>query len=670
MSTSIDYKSAGVDIEAGNEAVRRIKSHTAATHSAAVLTGVGSFGTLFSLRDATAGMADPIMVQSTDGVGTKTKVTTMAPSPARYEQLGRDLVAAVAGDIAVMGARPLTFLDYLGFHKTDPAIVEALVRGMSAACQEAGIALVGGETAEMPAVYAEGDLDVVGFVTGVVDREKLITGETIAVGDIIYGIGSTGLHTNGWSLARKLLFDVAGHTLEDTPQEFNGATLGDILLEPHANYVAPIRRALDAGLPIKGMAHITGGGLIENVPRILPEGLGAVINADSWASQPIFAMMQQIGNVDHEEMHRVFNMGIGLAIVAPAGILEQLTAAFAPFPVWQIGRIDNNVTGTILRTRKPMIPTDALIAAIPACLTSTALPLPNKYPGKVRDTYDLPDNRLLLVTTDRQSGFDRMLGAIPYKGQVLNQTALWWFERTRHIIPNHIISSPHANALIARKARVLPIEFVVRGFLTGSTDTAIWTKYAAGEREFCGHILPQGMKKNQRLRRNIVTPTTKEKDHDRPISSAAIIAEGWTTEDEWQTCFSKALELFQFGQDRAAEHGLILVDTKYEFGVTDSGEIILVDEIHTPDSSRYWIADSYPDRLAQGLEPEMIDKEFFRLWFRERCDPYADAELPTPPPELIAELASRYIRLFELITDTTFAPDLRPLEATIMAALK
>jgi phosphoribosylformylglycinamidine cyclo-ligase len=173
MSTTVDYKSAGVDIEAGNEAVRRIKSHTASTHSPAVLTGVGSFGTLFSLRDAIAGMADPIMVQSTDGVGTKTKVAVMA---GRYEALGRDLVAAVAGDIAVMGARPLTFLDYLGFHKTDPAIVEALVSGMSAACREAGIALVGGETAEMPAVYAEGDLDVVGFITGVVDRDKLISG--------------------------------------------------------------------------------------------------------------------------------------------------------------------------------------------------------------------------------------------------------------------------------------------------------------------------------------------------------------------------------------------------------------------------------------------------------------------------------------------------------------
>lgn len=345
MSASVDYKSAGVDIEAGNEAVRRIKSHTASTHSAAVLTGVGSFGTLFSLRDAIAGMADPVMVQSTDGVGTKTKVTVMA---GRYEDLGRDLVAAVAGDIAVMGARPLTFLDYLGFHKTDPAIVEALVRGMSEACLEAGISLVGGETAEMPAVYAEGDLDVVGFVTGVVDRDKLITGESIVAGDVLYGVRSSGLHTNGWSLARKLLFEMNDFKIDEPQSELHGATLADVLLEPHANYVAPIRRSLDAGIPIKGMAHITGGGLIENVPRILPDGLGAVVDRRSWKPQPIFAMMQQLGNIDDEEMHRVFNMGVGLVIIAPPGHQSQLATALAPFDVWELGRVDGATTGVFL----------------------------------------------------------------------------------------------------------------------------------------------------------------------------------------------------------------------------------------------------------------------------------------------------------------------------------
>ena len=205
-------------------------------------------------------MRDPVMVQSTDGVGTKTKVTVMA---GRYEALGRDLVAAVAGDIAVMGARPLTFLDYLGFHKTDPDVVEALVRGMSAACAEAGIALVGGETAEMPAVYADGDLDVVGFVTGLADRDKLLTGANIVAGDVLYGINSSGLHTNGFSLARKLFFEIGNYEIDARPEELGGASLAEVLLEPHANYVAPIRAILDAGIPVKGMAHITGGGLVE-----------------------------------------------------------------------------------------------------------------------------------------------------------------------------------------------------------------------------------------------------------------------------------------------------------------------------------------------------------------------------------------------------------------------
>ena len=317
-----------------------------------------------------------------------------------------------------------------------------------------------------------------------------------------------------------------------------------------------------------------------------------------------------------------------------------------------------------------MIEREELIEAIPHCLTSTDLPLPTKYPGKVRDTYDLGDGRLLLVTTDRQSGFDRMLGAIPFKGQVLNRTSLYWFERTKGIIANHVLGSPHANVVIGKKCRVLPIEFVVRGYLTGSTDTSIWTLYQKGARSFNGLELPDGLKKNERLPQNIVTPTTKEKDHDRPITANDIVAEGWLTAKEWKFASAKALELFAFGQKIAAERGLILVDTKYEFGATEDGEILLIDEIHTPDSSRYWIAESYEARVDEGREPDMIDKEFFRLWFRERCDPYKDAELPVPPDDLIAELASRYIQLFERITGMAFEPDLRPLEATVMAAVQ
>jgi phosphoribosylaminoimidazole-succinocarboxamide synthase len=311
----------------------------------------------------------------------------------------------------------------------------------------------------------------------------------------------------------------------------------------------------------------------------------------------------------------------------------------------------------------------ALLNAIPNCLTATDLPLKAKYTGKVRDTYETDDGRLLLVTTDRQSGFDRLLGAIPFKGQVLNRTSLYWFEQTRGIVGNHAISSPHANALIARKCTVLPIEFVVRGYMTGSTDTSIWTQYQKGVRNYCGHALPEGMKKNKPLPRNIITPTTKETTHDRPVTPEEIVSEGWLTAKQWEFTSAKTLELFAFGQKIAASRGLILVDTKYEFGVAGDGEILLVDEIHTPDSSRYWLADSYAERLAAGQEPNMIDKEFFRLWFRERCNPYKDAVLPTPPDDLIAELAARYIQLFEKITGTAFVPDLRPLEATVLASL-
>ncbi|MDE1155120.1 MAG: phosphoribosylformylglycinamidine cyclo-ligase [Acidobacteriaceae bacterium] len=342
----IDYKSAGVDIEAGNEAVRRMKQHVSRTHSAAVLTGLGSFGSLFSLRDAVAGLADPVMVQSTDGVGTKTKVTVLA---GRYEALGHDLVAAVAGDIAVMGARPLTFLDYLGVHKVEVEIIESLVKGMSEACAEAGIALVGGETAEMPAVYSPGELDVVGFVTGVVDREKLLDGKSVTAGDVLYGVNSSGLHTNGFSLARKLLFDIGKHNIHDTPAELGGASLADALLAPHTNYVQPIRRLLDAGLPVKAIAHITGGGVVENVPRVLPEGLGVTIDVSTWTPQPIFSMMQKLGHLDAAEMYRTFNMGVGLVIAAPAGQQEAFAAALAEFPhlrVWELGRVEagNRVT--------------------------------------------------------------------------------------------------------------------------------------------------------------------------------------------------------------------------------------------------------------------------------------------------------------------------------------
>mmetsp|Transcript_13551 Transcript_13551/g.36237 ORF Transcript_13551/g.36237 Transcript_13551/m.36237 type:complete len:324 (-) Transcript_13551:341-1312(-) len=291
-----------------------------------------------------------------------------------------------------------------------------------------------------------------------------------------------------------------------------------------------------------------------------------------------------------------------------------------------------------------------------SCLGKTDLKVGKKIEGKVRDTYVL-DDKVVLVTTDRQSAFDRQLALVPFKGQVLNKVAAWWFERTAHILPNHVISTPHPNVTVGKKCTIFPVEVVVRGYMTGSTGTSVWTVYSKGEREYCGVKLPDGMKKNQKFESNILTPTTKAEDHDAPISPADIVKEGLMTQAEWDYVGAKALELFAFGQKTALEHGMLLVDTKYEFGRAADGTIMICDEMHTPDSSRYWVASSYDERMAQGLEPENIDKEFLRLWFKERCDPYTADPLPVAPPELVIELSSRYIQLYEVITGKKFEFD-------------
>lgn len=288
------------------------------------------------------------------------------------------------------------------------------------------------------------------------------------------------------------------------------------------------------------------------------------------------------------------------------------------------------------------------------CLVETSLSRGTKYAGKVRDRYDLGDT-MALITTDRQSAFDRVLAAIPFKGQVLNMTSAWWFEQTRSIVPNHVLSIPDPNVTIAKKCEVFPIEFVVRGYITGTTSTALWTVYDSGQRHYCGSDLPEGLVKNEKLAVNLITPTTKEEEHDRPISPAEIVSEEWMSVDDWEACSRIAHELFAFGQKKAAEHGLILVDTKYEMGRDADGNICLIDEIHTPDSSRYWIADSYETRMARGEEPENVDKEFLRLWFKDNCDPYKDETLPPAPDDLVVELSRRYIFLFEKITGESFA---------------
>ncbi len=296
---------------------------------------------------------------------------------------------------------------------------------------------------------------------------------------------------------------------------------------------------------------------------------------------------------------------------------------------------------------------DRISAELNNTLTETNLSAVNKRTGKVRDQYELED-RLILVTTDRQSAFDRVLASIPFKGQVLNLTSAWWFEQTKDIIPNHVIDIPDPNATLAKKCDVFPIEFVVRGYITGSTSTSLWTVYNNGDREYCGNILPEGLVKNQKLESNMLTPTTKEEHHDRPISPNELVSEGWMTQKDWDYCSQKALELFAFGQQKAMENGIILVDTKYEMGRDVDENIVLIDEIHTPDSSRYWIAETYDERMAAGQEPQNIDKEFLRLWFVDNCDPYNDETLPDAPVELVTELSSRYIYLYETITGGLF----------------
>ena len=292
-----------------------------------------------------------------------------------------------------------------------------------------------------------------------------------------------------------------------------------------------------------------------------------------------------------------------------------------------------------------------------------------KTTGKVRDIYDQGD-KLVLITTDRHSSFDRIIAHIPWKGQVLNQASAWWFQKTQDIVPNHVLAIPDPNVTIAKKCALVPIEAVVRGYLTGVTDTAIWTRYAKGERDFGGIVLPAGMRKNQRLPQPIFDPTTKEALHDRALTPDQMIAQGFVTKDMFDRMKRTALALFARGQQLAARSGLVLVDTKYEFGSDDNGALVLIDEIHTPDSSRYWQLDSYETRFAAGEEPEYFDKEFLRLWFKEHCDPYADARLPEAPQDLVQELSRRYIQMYEQITGEKFRYGETPVLPRIARNLK
>ena len=318
-----------------------------------------------------------------------------------------------------------------------------------------------------------------------------------------------------------------------------------------------------------------------------------------------------------------------------------------------------------------MISKKDLLTLIPHALNETNLPLTGKQSGKVRDWYDLPDGKRLIVTTDRLSAFDRILARVPYKGQVLNQLSAWWFEHTEDIIPNHLISIPDPNVSIVRVAEPILVEVIVRGYITGVTSTALWYRYSLGEREIYGYTFPDGLQKNSALPEPIITPTTKggETGHDERLTCAEVIEKGLLDAKTWEQVQAAALAIFKRGQELASKAGLILVDTKYEFGIASDRSVVLIDEVHTPDSSRFWKADTYEERLAAGEDPENFDKEFVRLAYAEKGY-RGDGEIPEMPSELWASASERYITIYELLTGETFVPGAYPVETRMIENLK
>jgi phosphoribosylformylglycinamidine cyclo-ligase len=330
MTGDSRYRDSGVDIDAGNDAVRRIKALAQSTYTAGVVSGVGSFGGLFALD---SGVADPVLVASADGVGTKLKVAFMAGV---HDTIGQDLVNHCVNDILVQGARPLFFLDYLATGRLSPEVAESIVRGMATACRENGCALLGGETAEMPGFYAPGEYDVAGFIVGLVSRSRIVDGRAVEAGDVLIGLPSSGLHTNGYSLARRIAFDMLGLDVGSWVAEL-GTTVGEALLRPHRSYLPVIAPCLERGV-IKGMAHITGGGITENLPRALPGGRSYLLDRQSWQVPAIFAWLQRAGGVDEAEMFRAFNMGVGLIVIASPDHAAGLAAALGP-DAWILGTV-------------------------------------------------------------------------------------------------------------------------------------------------------------------------------------------------------------------------------------------------------------------------------------------------------------------------------------------
>ena len=318
-----------------------------------------------------------------------------------------------------------------------------------------------------------------------------------------------------------------------------------------------------------------------------------------------------------------------------------------------------------------MISQNELLQLTSQALNETNLPLDGKQSGKVRDWYDLPDGKRLIITTDRLSAFDRVLACVPYKGQVLNQLSAWWFEQTKDIIPNHIVSLPDPNASIVKVAEPILVEVIVRGYITGVTSTALWYRYSLGEREIYGYTFPDGLQKNAALPEPIITPTTKggATGHDERLTCAEVVEKGLLDKQTWDQVQSAALAIFKRGQEVARKAGMILVDTKYEFGISKNGSVVLIDEVHTPDSSRFWKADSYQERIAAGEDPENFDKEFVRLEYAKQGY-RGDGTPPVMSAELWASASERYITIYELLTGKTFAAGEYPVEARLIENLK
>jgi phosphoribosylaminoimidazole-succinocarboxamide synthase len=324
-----------------------------------------------------------------------------------------------------------------------------------------------------------------------------------------------------------------------------------------------------------------------------------------------------------------------------------------------------NREGTIMFLR------NKVIELLPCAFHKTNLPLPKKTSGKVRDWYDLPDGQRLIVTTDRLSAFDQILAAVPYKGQVLNQLSAWWFGKIKDIIPNHIISIPDPNAAIVQLAEPFPVEVIVRGYITGVTSTALWYRYSVGERNIYGYNFPEGLRKNQALPEPIITPTTKGgiTRHDERLTCAEVLEKGLLDLPTWDQVQSAALAIFKCGQEAARKAGVILVDTKYEFGRAADGSVMLIDEVHTPDSSRFWKEDTYEERFAVGEDPENFDKEFVRLAYTEKGY-RGDGEIPSMSDELWISASERYINIYEMLTGKEFAPGAYPVQERLLENLR